>query len=345
MKWRKWVPAAYGRHGVKTGLACLLAYEVSLALSLPYAFWAVISTVIVMQVYVADSVKMCLYRFFGTAMGAVIGIFAIWAFPQGRVANDAAIVLTLGFCAFMTRYSPRFRMAAITVSVVAVGSFGDPMEERVLFALWRVVEITVGVGSAFLVSVFLFPERLEKDLSERLKSQRKEAAGLCRDLTQVFVRGDIPVPSKRLASFAGRVHGNRQSLSGITHHELLFSRGEKGETLAMRIFRMERICAHLQVMAHALSCEALLKENFYMESDLVELSLACAVWLEAPYGEEGEKGRAAIDAALFKGRSTLSNLRSKGATFRFDLEVLAGFYEFWSALKSLAMECSGKPSF
>ena len=334
----KHIPMAHLRHGLKTGLASLLSYEASRALGLPYGFWAVISTVIVMQVYVADSVKMCLYRFFGTAMGAVIGIFAIWAFPPGDLWNDAAIFLTLGFCGFMTRYSPRYRMAAITVSVVFVGSFGSPTDERVLYALLRVLEITVGVGTAFLVSVLIFPERLEKHLDERLRSQKSQAADLCRDLTAAFVHGETLPPLKAQQAFSDQVRMNRESLSGITHHELLFARRKRGNTLESIIHGLERTSDHLAVMAHALENEALLKERFYMETELLNLADACAATLEQVRDTPGSVDCRNLNDVLNACDTRLLVLRKEGATLRFDLDMLAGFYEFYSALKTLAQD-------
>ncbi|WP_300668493.1 FUSC family protein [Desulfoluna sp.] len=332
------IPVAHLRHGIKTGLASLLSYEASRSLGLPYAFWAVISTVIVMQVYVADSVKMCLYRFFGTTMGAGIGIFAIWAFPAGDLWNDVAIVLTLGFCGFMTRYSPRYRMAAITVSVVFVGSFGVPTDERILYALFRVLEITLGVGIAFLVSVLVFPERLEKHLAERLSSQKTQAAILCRDLTAAFVYGEMRPPLKALQELFAQIRSNRASLSGITHHELLFARRQRGHTLESSIGRLERTGDHLAVMAHALENEALLKERFHMETELLALSEACALTLEQMRDTPAVVDCRDLHEALIACDARLLALRHQGATFRFDLDMLAGFYEFYSALKSLALD-------
>jgi len=334
----KRIPAAHLRHGLKTGLASLIAYEASRAMGLPYGYWAVISTVIVMQVYVADSVRMCIYRFFGTAMGAAIGIFSIWAFPPGELWNDAAIALTLGFCGFMTRYSPRFRMAAITVAVVFVGSFGSPTDERILYALWRVLEITMGVGTAFLVSILVFPERLEKHLNERLNSQKGQAADLCRELTAAFVYGEVTPPLQALRALSTEIRQNRENFSGITHHEFLFVRRQRGDTLESVIYGLERTAGHLAVMAHALEKEALLKERFHMETELLGLAEACADTLTQMRDTAGPVDCRALQGALTTSDARLLSLRKRGATFRFNLDILAGFYEFYSALKALAQD-------
>jgi hypothetical protein len=48
-----------------------------------------------MQVHVADSIRMCLYRFSGTAVGAFIGIVAILLFPENRPTTLLAATLTV----------------------------------------------------------------------------------------------------------------------------------------------------------------------------------------------------------------------------------------------------------
>jgi uncharacterized membrane protein YccC len=64
-------------HGLKTAFAAVLTYAITTFLNLEFGYWAVISAVIVMQVYVADSVEMCLYRLSGTAAGALLGVLVI----------------------------------------------------------------------------------------------------------------------------------------------------------------------------------------------------------------------------------------------------------------------------
>lgn len=69
-------------HGLKTALASLLAFSLTILFELEPGYWAIISTVIVMQVFVADSVEMCLYRFTGTVMGAGLGVLVLQLVPK-----------------------------------------------------------------------------------------------------------------------------------------------------------------------------------------------------------------------------------------------------------------------
>ena len=91
-------------HGLKTATAAVMAYIITTALNLEFGYWAVISTVIVMQVYVADSVAMCLYRFSGTLIGALLGVLVILVVPKTPFFTGIALFLTIGICSFLTRY-------------------------------------------------------------------------------------------------------------------------------------------------------------------------------------------------------------------------------------------------
>lgn len=162
------------RHGIKVGLACVLTYFVSDFIGLPYAFWAVITAVIVMQMHVADSIHMCLYRFWGTAIGAGIGILAILVFPPTPLWTLLGLFVSTGLCAYLTKYNARFRMAAITVVIVYLTSLGA--EDRVVFTLYRVAEIGLGVFCAFVVSIAVWPHRVSTVLRDRLETQFDELA-------------------------------------------------------------------------------------------------------------------------------------------------------------------------
>ena len=144
-------------HGLKTAAAAVLAYAVTLLLHIEFGYWAVISTVIVMQVYVADSLEMCLYRLSGTVIGAILGVVVILIFPITPTGIGSALFLTIGICSFLTRYKPKYKMAAITVVIVVMTGMNSP--NIIEFGLFRVVEICLGILCATLVSLLIFPEK------------------------------------------------------------------------------------------------------------------------------------------------------------------------------------------
>ncbi len=52
------------KHGVKTGIAAVMAYSVANLFHLSYGYWAALSAVIVMQINVADSIRNVLVQIF-----------------------------------------------------------------------------------------------------------------------------------------------------------------------------------------------------------------------------------------------------------------------------------------
>ncbi|WP_449242040.1 FUSC family protein, partial [Desulfovibrio sp.] len=215
---------AHIHHGVKTGLAAVLAYVAADWLRLPFGYWAAISAVIVMQVSVADSIRMCWYRFSGTAVGAAIAAVAILAFPANRPMTILALFLSVAFCAYMTRYNARYRMAAITTVIVFLASLGQP--ERLVFGMERVLEIALGVSCAFVVSVALWPQRAGDVLRERLRRQFTALADLYGDVLDAFLNRQSMLSLDPLERLERDVAADRGLLKSVRHHERLLYRDD-----------------------------------------------------------------------------------------------------------------------
>jgi uncharacterized membrane protein YccC len=73
-----------------------------------------------MQIYVADSVEMCLYRLSGTTVGAILGVLVLFAIPKNGLFIGLALFLTIGICSFLAHYKNCYRMAAITVVIIVM---------------------------------------------------------------------------------------------------------------------------------------------------------------------------------------------------------------------------------
>ncbi|MEG6504697.1 FUSC family protein [Nitratidesulfovibrio sp. 1201_IL3209] len=248
------ISPAHIRHGVKTGIAAILALVLADVLHIEYGYWAVISAVIAMQMNVADAIEMCLYRFIGTVMGAVMGVIAIVAFPDTPVWNGVSVFLTTGLCAFLTRWDPRYRMAAITVSIVILASAGHA--ERIDVGLFRVLEIAVGVGCAFVVTVTLWPVRAAVGLRRDLASQAENCAHYLTTLVDRFLARQTHVPADLLDPLTRAIPRNRERLSKVRRHESLiyFYDNQPLDTLSTVV---ERTTDHLRVMLRSLNaCDA-----------------------------------------------------------------------------------------
>ncbi|NHZ45338.1 FUSC family protein [Nitratidesulfovibrio liaohensis] len=365
------ISPAHIRHGVKTGIAAVLALVLADVLHIEYGYWAVISAVIAMQMNVAEAIEMCLYRFIGTVMGAVMGVMAIMTFPDTPIWNGVALFVTTGLCAFLTRWDPRYRMAAITVSIVILASAGHA--ERIDVGLFRVLEIAVGVGCAFVVTVTLWPVRAAVGLRRDLASQAENCADHLSTLVDNFLARQTHAPADLLDPLARAIPRNRERLSKVRRHESLiyFYDNQPLDTLSTTV---ERTTDHLRTMLRSLNACTPDGHDIIMAPEMRDLAetVACTLrhmaatttgvtgsrptgtlaGLRSALGLQPESGQEAapepsaspaalLGAAMARADERLLALREAGATKRFDLAMLTQFYAFYYALRQLAEDVKG----
>lgn len=368
------ISPAHIRHGIKTGIAAVLSLLLADVLHIQYGYWAVISAVIAMQMNVAEAIEMCLYRFIGTVMGAVMGVIAIMVFPDTPLGNGISVFVTTGLCAFLTRWDPRYRMAAITVSIVILASAGHA--ERIDVGLFRVLEIAVGVGSAFVVTVTLWPVRAAVGLRRDLAAQAEDCAADLTTLVDHFLARQTHVPADLLDQLARAIPRNRERLSKVRRHESLiyFYDNQPLDTLSTAV---ERTTDHLRTMLRSLNACAPDGHDILMAPEMRDLAETVARtlrhmaamtngvtgtqragaltrWLavlglrsargQEAHPEPSASPAALLDAALARADGRLLALREAGATRRFDLAMLTQFYAFYYALRQLAEDVKGLAS-
>ncbi len=326
---------AHVRHGIKTALATILSLFAARAMGLHFGYWAALSAVIVMQVSVADSVRVGWYRVTGTAIGAAMGVAAITAFPDTAVMNSAALFLAVGICAFMTRYNSRYRMAAITATIVIMASTGQP--DRMVFGLERVAEIAIGVGVAFAVSVLVWPLKATTTLGRRLEAHFGQAADYYAMLVEAYLDRQSPLSPRLLDVYSKAVHANRALWRQARRHEGLIYR-DATRDIDDRIDMLERCAQHMRSMLRSLG-DVQDEEGFdvIMAAQMRETAQAVAEAMDAI--AEGETPTAdRLHTALDAADARLSDLRGQGVTRRLSLARLMQFFSFFHAMRSIARD-------
>ncbi|GAB6113414.1 FUSC family protein [Desulfomicrobium salsuginis] len=319
------------RHGLKTGIAAVLAYGLAQLAELQYGYWATLSAVIVMQVYVADSVQMCLYRFSGTAVGALIGMAAISVFPATQAMTVLALFLSVTFCAYMTRYNARYRMAAITVCIVILASLNQ--EDRLVFGLLRVAEIGIGVAAAFAVSIALWPVRAGSALKARLMERFTECARSYETIMESFLALQAGLDPHLLAGLQADILKDRALFQKVLHHERRMYR-EDTDLLDLKISTLERCVAHLESMLRALNSEQDKGYEILMAPELRQLSTVAVNGMRA-IASGSVPDQAHLSHALDNAETRLLELRNEGATKRFHLQKLVQFFAFYHGAQSM----------
>lgn len=325
---------AHLRHGLKTGLAAVLAYTAAELMSLKFGYWAALSAVIVMQVNVADSIRMCWYRFTGTAVGAAIGITSIMVFPDTPYMTMLALFLSVAFCSYMTKYNERYRMAAITTSIVLLASLGEP--GRVEFGLFRVVEISIGVVSAFLTSVLIWPLRAGEALKKSLCSQFEECARLYETIMESFLELQSELDPDMLESFDHNVARSRELYKKVLRHESLIYY-EDTELLGMKVRTLEKCVTHLRAMLHALNNVQGEGCDIIMKDELRKLSRDTTDAMKA-ISSASLPDEQSLSHSLRTSQIKLKELRDEGATKRFYLQKMIQFFAFYHSAQFMCKD-------
>lgn len=323
-------------HGIKTALAAGLCLAITTIYNFEYGYWAVITSVIVMQVYVADSIRMCMYRFSGTIIGAILAIAAIFIFPNTLPGRFLAVMLPVGILSFMTHYNTRYRMAAITAVIIVMTGFEVP--DEVSFALFRIMEIVVGIFCAFAVSVLVFPVRLVDVLKRDLSQQAEECCASYDILIAAFLNGQEQVDEDLLSPVSHKVWKNHELFENIHRHEALIYHKKFGTNLKTIVAAMDTVLEHLKTMSRSLNVPKDSAFDIIMEKELMDLSQMSKEALMALVGNAPGHTIEDLSMVIDASETKLYKIRSSGATTRFNLHKIVQVYSFYHSMRYLAQD-------
>lgn len=128
-------------HGFRTALAAGLAYWLTGLLHLEDGYWAVVSSIVVMQSEVGATVTASRDRLAGTAIGAVIGWGTAHVWHRSIPLFALAVLLVMLICSAL-RIKNAGRLGGVAVAIIVL----IPHTGTVLHvALYRFVEVSIGI--------------------------------------------------------------------------------------------------------------------------------------------------------------------------------------------------------
>jgi uncharacterized membrane protein YccC len=135
-------------HTIQTAAGAVTSYLIARFFRLPEAYWAPITTLVVMQTTLNAALPFSAQYFAGTAVGALLGAFIDHYFP-GSIWAFGAGVLVIGLLGVALQV-PRsaYRYASITMAIVMLVTRSTSAK---LVAFHRFFEVSLGlaVGLAF----------------------------------------------------------------------------------------------------------------------------------------------------------------------------------------------------
>ena len=263
------------RLALRITIAAGLGFAVAKVFQLPQGTWVAITAIIVMQASLGGSMKAATDRMAGTLAGALWGgLVAILMSRQNDLQTGVSVVLAVAPLAVLAAVNASFRVAPITALIVLLPT-SDPGHTPLVYALERIIEISLGIAIGVGVALFVLPARAQGLLAK----SAARLAELNAELVVALIEGLIGGEGRPgLASLHAGIRATLRQMDGAVEE-------------AARERR-----AHLSDHADP---EPLARTLYRVRHDLVMIGRTCAVPLPP-----------AIDAAL---RETLIGLRDRAA--------------------------------
>jgi len=151
VKWAGWPVLV---HSVRTAVVAVASLQVARWFRMPQAYWAPITSLVVTQSSFGAALTVSWARFFGTALGAVVGGIVASYFEPRVLVFGACVVLLGLLCHVMRADRAAYRFGGITLAIVLlVPRTGPPWH----MALDRFAEVTIGIVVA-LIFAKVWPE-------------------------------------------------------------------------------------------------------------------------------------------------------------------------------------------
>lgn len=190
-----WPRTVENRAAIRTAVGALVAVLVAFKFHLQSPYWSGMSVVIISNLYTGSIIDKALMRVTGTIIGAVLGFFLV-----GIVANSLLLYLLSCFLIiavsvyfyYYSKYGYAYLLGALCAFIIISQITINP-QNAFNVAIWRPVEIAVGV-IVFAFSVYvIFPNHLKDnirtqvhDLFNSFIKEFKELA-LCIDKNKLAV--------------------------------------------------------------------------------------------------------------------------------------------------------------
>jgi uncharacterized membrane protein YccC len=142
-------------HSARTAVAAVVSLLVARLFRLPEAYWASVSTLIVMQSTLGAALPVSAQRLAGTALGGMAGGVAAAYFPENALAFGVAVFLLGILCAGFRVQRSAYRYASVAVAIILL----VPRANKAwVVALHRFVEVSIGIAVGLAITA-IWPER------------------------------------------------------------------------------------------------------------------------------------------------------------------------------------------
>jgi uncharacterized membrane protein YccC len=322
----------------RTTFAALITFALAELLALPQGYWAVLTSVIVMQASVGGSLKAGLDRIVGTAAGALWGVAVTLAVPHHATWTlGLALAVAVAPLAPVAVLRPTYRVAPVTAVIVLLSTSGAQLGP-VRYAIDRVLEIGLGCLVAVVVSLLVLPARAHRLLAEAaadaVLAQRELLDLILGDTTRSPDGPTLAATHLKLAHALSRVEGfvdevNRERVNRL-------SETPDAEPVARNLRRLRH---DLTAISRAVTEPLPEPARQCLAESLAALRLAISDYLASSAavlrGSRAMPVLEPVDRALLTFRDSMDRLRASEVLQGLDIEGVERVFSLAFAVQQL----------
>ena len=139
---------------VRTAVAAMVSLVVARLFGLPEAFWAPVTTLVITQSSLRETLSLSWHRFMGTALGALVGVIVAIQIGPNLLAFGAGVLVLGLLCALVGSDRTAYRFGAVTLAIVLLVPRTNSAWHM---AFHRFAGVSLGIGVALVLTV-LWPE-------------------------------------------------------------------------------------------------------------------------------------------------------------------------------------------
>jgi len=326
------------RLALRTMLAGLITFTLAHLLELPQGYWAVLTSVIVMQASVGGSLKAGLDRMLGTVAGAIWGVSVTLAIPHhDTLTLGLTLAVALTPLALVAALKPNYRVAPVTAIIVLLSTTGVQLG-TVRYAIDRVLEIGLGCLVGFAVSLLVLPARAHGLLAEAAE----EVILALRDLLELLLQETTRSPDGtalaathlRLSQALSRVEGLVDEVKRERANRLTDT--PDAEPFARNLRRLRH---DLTAIGRTVTEPLPQPARQYLEEAMGDLRLAISDYLVGSAasirGRRVPPSLESVDKALLAFRDSMDRLRQSGTLRDLGIDEVEQVFSLAFAVQQL----------
>lgn len=143
-------------HSARTAVAAIASLLAARLFRLPEAYWAAITTLVIMQSTLGGALKISAQRLAGTALGCVAGALLSASFGSNAVVFTAGVFVLGLLCGALRLDRAAYRFAGITLAIVMLVHYTNALW---MVGLHRFIEVSIGIAVGLLVTA-VWPDSL-----------------------------------------------------------------------------------------------------------------------------------------------------------------------------------------